>query len=246
MTVPVEEAVAALSTFSLEVQPFSLVFGFLIGFFVSFLFLLLPLSCFFLHFTKHFPQSTCNQHCRHPIILITTCCLLLKSIASRFNLSNFHTGSSFSFSLPFSSSDDVFCICECGSAICKCAHNQPNSWILWRARFFQDPQTRQTIACHSKALRFLQWKLLCTTYYWQRWETNPFWIPQMSFDFAALDWCAVFLICLQHEQPDIQGLAVTLVSGRSTTESPVGAKFTSPLNLLLVSIFRVFWFFREV
>jgi hypothetical protein len=128
MTVPVEEAVAALSTFSLEVQPFSLVFGFLIGFFVSFVLLLLPLSCFFLHFTKHFPQSTCNQHCRHPIILTTTsCCLLLKSIASRFNLSNFHTGSSFSFSLPFSSSDDVFCICECGSAICKCAHNQPNS-----------------------------------------------------------------------------------------------------------------------
>jgi hypothetical protein len=38
MTVPVEEAVAALSTFSLEVQPFSLVFGFLIGFFCFFCF----------------------------------------------------------------------------------------------------------------------------------------------------------------------------------------------------------------
>jgi hypothetical protein len=36
MTVPVEEAVAALSTFSLEVQPFSLVFGFSIGFFCFF------------------------------------------------------------------------------------------------------------------------------------------------------------------------------------------------------------------
>ncbi len=38
MTVPVEEAVAALSTFSLEVQPFSLVFGFSIGFFCFFSF----------------------------------------------------------------------------------------------------------------------------------------------------------------------------------------------------------------
>jgi hypothetical protein len=57
---------------------------------------------------------------------------------------------------------------------------------------------------------------------------------------------ALSTFSLEHEQPDIQGLAVTLVNGRSTTESPIGEKFTSPLNLLWVSIFRLFWFFRKV
>ena len=29
-------------------------------------------------------------------------------------------------------------------------------------------------------------------------------------------------VCLQDDQPDIQGLAVTLIGGRSTTESAIG------------------------
>ena len=31
-----------------------------------------------------------------------------------------------------------------------------------------------------------------------------------------------FIVCLQDDQPDIQGLAVTLIGGRSTTESAIG------------------------
>lgn len=192
MTVPVEEAVAALSTFSLEVQIFSRLWVF------DWFFLFL-LFCFSLAFSCTLQNTFHNQPTISIVVIIIIPSSWQQQTVVFLNLllqdsifSNFHIGSSFSFSLTFSSSDDVFCICECGSVICKCAHNQPNSWILWRARFFQDPQTHQTIACHSKALRFLQWKLLCTTYYRQRWETYPFWVPQMSFDLAALDSCAVF------------------------------------------------------
>jgi hypothetical protein len=34
-----------------------------------------------------------------------------------------------------------------------------------------------------------------------------------------------FIVCLQDDQPDIQGLAVTLIGGRSTTESAIGIAF---------------------
>jgi cytoplasmic FMR1 interacting protein len=43
-----------------------------------------------------------------------------------------------------------------------------------------------------------------------------------------------YLLLTKHEQPDIQGLAVTLVSGRSTTESPVDFEDTPAYQLSLV------------
>ncbi|CAM6019075.1 unnamed protein product [Sphagnum balticum] len=45
---------------------------------------------------------------------------------------------------------------------------------------------------------------------------------------------ALSTFSLEHEQPDIQGLAVTLVSGRSTTESPVDFEDTPAYQLSLV------------
>jgi cytoplasmic FMR1 interacting protein len=45
---------------------------------------------------------------------------------------------------------------------------------------------------------------------------------------------ALSTFSLEHDQPDIQGLAVTLVSGRSTTESPVDFEDTPAYQLSLV------------
>jgi hypothetical protein len=55
----------------------------------------------------------------------------------------------------------------------------------------------------------------------------------MEANIMACDSCAKFLVIfVQDEQPDVQGLAVTLVSGRSTTESAIGMNFCSFLCFL--------------
>jgi hypothetical protein len=55
----------------------------------------------------------------------------------------------------------------------------------------------------------------------------------MEANIMACDSCANFLVIfVQDEQPDVQGLAVTLVSGRSTTESAIGMNFCTFLCFL--------------
>jgi hypothetical protein len=63
----------------------------------------------------------------------------------------------------------------------------------------------------------------------KKWEVSKLWKQNIM----ACDSCAnVLVIFVQDEQPDVQGLAVTLVSGRNTTESAIGMNFCTFLCFL--------------
>jgi hypothetical protein len=78
--------------------------------------------------------------------------------------------------------------------------------------------------------------------FWYNWLQEMGSEQIMEANIMACDSCANFLVVfVQDEQPDVQGLAVTLVSGRSTTESAVGMNFCTCLcfscQFLVVAFF---------
>jgi len=84
---------------------------------------------------------------------------------------------------------------------------------------------------------FLQ-GILCTIGF-KKWEASKLWKQNIM----ACDSCAKFLVIfVQDEQPDVQGLAVTLVSGRSTTESAIGMNFCTFLCFLCQFLVVCFFF----
>jgi hypothetical protein len=71
--------------------------------------------------------------------------------------------------------------------------------------------------------------------FWYNWLQETGSKQIMEANIMACDSCANFLVVfVQDEQPDVQGLAVTLVSGRSTTESAVDFEDVSAYQLSLV------------
>jgi hypothetical protein len=80
--------------------------------------------------------------------------------------------------------------------------------------------------------------------FWYNWLQETGSKQIMEANIMACDSCANFLVVfVQDEQPDVQGLAVTLVSGRSTTESAVGMNFFTFLCFSCQFLVVAFFFF---
>lgn len=110
--------------------------------------------------------------------------------------------------------------------------------------------------CYCYYDYYYTWRLV-SNFIWLRWWKYFFkaffgtiWLQEMGSEqimeanIMPCDSCANFLVVfVQDEQPDVQGLAVTLVSGRSTTESAVGMNFCTFLCFSCQFLVVAFFFF---